>query len=118
MAGFVFFDTETTGLRPGWDQIVHFAAIRTDADLNEIERFETRCRLQPYVVPHPMALLTNGLSIASLCDQDLPSHHQMVCDIGRCLAAWSPAILSDTIPSASTNTCFVTLCSSRSTIPT
>lgn len=92
MAGFVFFDTETTGLRPGWDQIVHFAAIRTDADLNEIERFETRCRLQPYVVPHPMALLTNGLSIASLCDQDLPSHHQMVCDIGRCLAAWSPAI--------------------------
>ncbi len=92
MAGFVFFDTETTGLRPGWDQIVHFAAIRTDADLNEIERIEARCRLQPHVVPHPMALLTNGLPIARLCDRDLPSHHQMVCDIGRCLAAWSPAI--------------------------
>lgn len=92
MAGFVFFDTETTGLRPGWDQIVHFAAIRTDADLNEIDRFEARCRLQPHVVPHPIALLTNGLSIAGLCDRELQSHHQMMCDIGQRLAAWSPAI--------------------------
>ncbi|MET3528069.1 exonuclease domain-containing protein [Phenylobacterium koreense] len=92
MAGFVFFDTETTGLRPGWDQIVHVAAIRTDGDLNPTGRFEMRCRLQPHVVPHPMALLTNGLPIAQLCAPGLPSHYEMVCRLQRQLAAWSPAI--------------------------
>ena len=66
--GFVFFDTETTGLRHGFDQIVHFAAIRTDNDLNEVDRFEARSRLLPHVVPHPSALLTNGLPIERLTD--------------------------------------------------
>lgn len=61
---FVFFDTETTGLNFGFDQIIHFAAIRTDAALNEVERFEARSRLLPHVVPHPVALRTNGLRIA------------------------------------------------------
>ena len=66
---FVFFDTETTGLKHGFDQIVHFAAIRTDANLNEIERFEARSRLLPHVLPHPAALRTNGLPIGRLLYQ-------------------------------------------------
>ena len=65
---FVFFDTETTGLKRGFDQILHFAAIRTDANLNEVARFETRSRLQPHVLPHPLALRTNGLPIEWLTD--------------------------------------------------
>ncbi|WID95167.1 exonuclease domain-containing protein [Bosea vestrisii] len=92
MTGFVFFDTETTGLRKGFDQIVHFAAIRTDHELNEIDRFEARSRLQPHVVPHPKALLTNGLPIAALLDPNLPSHYAMTCAIARKIAEWSPAI--------------------------
>ena len=76
---FVFFDTETTGLRHGFDQIVHFAAIRTDNDLNEIDRFEARSRLLPHVVPHPIALRTNGLPIArrrpSDCNGQLVFRH-------------------------------------------
>ena len=92
MPGFVFYDTETTGLRHGWDQIVHFAAIRTDDDLNEIDYFEARSRLLPHVIPHPKALLTNGLSIKHLCDPDLPPHYEMVCAILQKLAEWSPAI--------------------------
>lgn len=89
---FVFFDTETTGLRHGFDQIVHFAAIRTDNDLNEIDRFEARSRLLPHVVPHPAALRTNGLPIARLTDEVLPSHYQMVLSIRQKLLSWSPSI--------------------------
>jgi exodeoxyribonuclease-1 len=88
---FVFFDTETTGLRRGFDQILHFAAVRTDATLNEVARFETRCRLLPHVLPHPTALQTNGLPIAFLTDHAHSSHYEMVAEIHRTLLAWSPA---------------------------
>ena len=89
---FVFFDTETTGLKREFDQILHFAAIRTDADLNEIARFETRSRLLPHVLPHPSALRTNGLPIERLTDTSLSSHYAMVGEIQQTLLAWSPAI--------------------------
>ena len=90
--GFVFFDTETTGLRHGFDQIVHFAAVLTDNELNEVDRFEARSRLLPHVVPHPSALLTNGLPIERLTDEGLPSHYQMVLLIRQKLLSWSPSI--------------------------
>lgn len=89
---FVFFDTETTGLKRGFDQILHFAAVRTDANLNELARFETRSRLQPHVLPHPSALRTNGLPIEWLTDANLPSHYTMVTEIRRTLMSWSPAV--------------------------
>ncbi len=44
---FVFYDTETTGTDTAFDQILQFGAIRTDDDLNEIDWFEVRYRLQP-----------------------------------------------------------------------
>ena len=90
--GFVFFDVETTGLKSAFDQIVHFAAIRTDDDLNVIDQFEIRSRLNTHVVPHPMALLTNGLSVERLLDPTLPSHYEMVVSIRAKLITWSPAI--------------------------
>lgn len=89
---FVFFDTETTGLKRGFDQIIHFAAVRTDASLNEVARFEARSRLQPHVLPHPSALRINGLPIERLTDTNLPSHYVMVGDIRRTLMSWSPAV--------------------------
>jgi len=89
---FVFFDTETTGLRRGFDQIIHFAAVLTDANLNEVARFETRSHLQPHVLPHPLAMHVNGLPIERLTDTNFPSHYSMVGDIHRTLMSWSPAI--------------------------
>lgn len=89
---FVFFDTETTGLKHGFDQILHFAAIRTDANLNETDRFEARSRLLPHVLPHPAALRTNGLPIGRLLDASLPSHYDMVGAIRQRLLSWSPSI--------------------------
>lgn len=89
---FVFYDTETTGTKTAFDQILQFGAIRTNHDLNELERFEIRCRLLPYVVPSPGAIRVTGIGIARLMDPMLPSHYQMVRAIRVKMAEWSPAI--------------------------
>ena len=58
---YLFYDTETTGLNVAFDQVVRFAAIRTDEELRELDRHEISIRLRPDVVPSPEALLTTGL---------------------------------------------------------
>lgn len=89
---FVFFDAETTGLDAGFDQIVQFAAIKTDNELNETDRMELRSRIDPNVVPDVQAILANGLSIEDLTNQNLLTHYQMVRDLNARLISWSPAI--------------------------
>lgn len=89
---FVFYDTETTGIDTSFDQILQFAAIRTDGDLNELERFEIRCRLLHHVIPAPRALLTTGVTPAMLTNKSLPSHYYMMCQIADRLDSWSPAV--------------------------
>lgn len=51
---FVFYDTETTGTIRDFDQILQFAAILTGDDLAEVDRFDIRRRLLPWVAPSPM----------------------------------------------------------------
>lgn len=92
--GYVFFDTETTGLSPAFDQILHFAAIHTDHDLQRIDSFEVRSRLQPHVVPHPAAMLTNRLPIERMIDRAQATHAAMVSELRGRLLAWSPAIFA------------------------
>ena len=92
--GYVFFDTETTGLSPAFDQILHFAAIHADHELEVIDSFELRSRLQPHVVPHPAAMLTNRLPIERLVDRALMTHAAMVSELRARLLAWSPAIFA------------------------
>jgi exodeoxyribonuclease-1 len=89
---FIFYDTETTGTDTTFDQILQFAAILTDANLNELDRFETRCRLLPHVIPAPGALLATRVSPAMLTDPSLPSHYEMMLQIAHKLREWSPAI--------------------------
>lgn len=88
---FVFYDTETTGTNSAFDQILQFAAIQTDADLQEIDRFEIRSRLLPYVVPSPHALRVTGLTIDQLLDEAHPNHYEMVTRLRRTLDGWCPA---------------------------
>lgn len=88
----VFYDTETTGTDTFFDQILQFAAIRTDEALNEIDRFETYCRLLPYVVPAPGAVRVNSVKVSQLTDSSLPSHYEMVRSIRGRLLSWSPAL--------------------------
>ena len=89
---FVIYDVETTGLTKRFDQIVQFAALRTDAHLRVEDQFEINCRLMPHVVPAPDAMQVNGLGIEQLLDVSLPSHSEMVASIRRTLESWSPAL--------------------------
>jgi exodeoxyribonuclease I len=63
---FLFYDIETTGLNPAFDQILDFSAIRTDMALNELERHTCKVRLRPDVIPSPGAVLTHGMSAKDL----------------------------------------------------
>jgi len=89
---FVFYDTETTGISTDYDQILQFAAIHTNEDLEELDRIELRCRLHPHVVPHPGALRVTGMTIDRLLDASLPYHYEMVRQIRAKLSEWSPAV--------------------------
>jgi exodeoxyribonuclease-1 len=62
MKTFLFYDIETTGLNPAFDQILSFACIRTDLELNEIDRQIITIRLRKDIVPSPKAFLTHGLT--------------------------------------------------------
>jgi exodeoxyribonuclease-1 len=89
---FVFYDTETTGTNTVFDQILQFAAIHTDDELNEIETINLRCRLLPHVVPSREAMQITGLTAAELTKSDLPSHYTMIRAIRGKLLEWSPSL--------------------------
>jgi exodeoxyribonuclease I len=89
---FVFYDTETTGVKTSFDQILQFAAIKTDDDFNEIDRFDIRCRLLPYVVPAPGAMKVTGVTADMLTDPELPSHYSAMRSIFKKIEEWSPAV--------------------------
>jgi len=93
MTGYVFYDTETTGTLTAYDQILQFGAIRTDEKLNELERFDIRCRLMPHIVPAPKALEVIGVTPDMLNDASLPSHYEAMRRIHDRLSAWSPAVI-------------------------
>ncbi|APC96321.1 exodeoxyribonuclease I [Francisella frigiditurris] len=61
---FLFYDLETTGINNSFDQVLQFAAVRTDLDFNEIERFNFFVKLNPDTTPTPRATITHHISIA------------------------------------------------------
>ncbi|MGD9054816.1 MAG: exonuclease domain-containing protein, partial [Desulfobacterales bacterium] len=63
---YLFYDIETTGLNKAFDQVLQFAAIRTDRQLNEIKRFTVKIQLRPDVIPSPGAVMTNRISLKDL----------------------------------------------------
>jgi exodeoxyribonuclease-1 len=85
---FIFYDTETTGKVPAFDQILQFAAIKTDAELNVLDTFNIRCRLLPYIVPSPGALVVTGTTIAAITTCPL-SHFEMMRQIHTKMHRWS-----------------------------
>ncbi|WP_428150909.1 exonuclease domain-containing protein [Brevundimonas sp.] len=92
MGGFVIYDLETTGLHPRFDQILQFAAIRTDEELNPIEEVELRGRLLPNLVPSPSALDITGARLEDISDPERPSHFDLTCKVHDTLTQWSPAM--------------------------
>ena len=68
MKSYLFYDLETTGLNKSFDQILQFAAIRTDQHLNEKERHTIQVKLRPDVIPSPYALITHRIPISQLTE--------------------------------------------------
>lgn len=66
MQTYLFYDIETTGLSKSFDQVLHFAAIRTDLALQEIERYELVLKFNPDIVPSPLAMITHHMSIEEI----------------------------------------------------
>ncbi len=66
MKTFLFYDVETSGLNPAFDQILTFACIRTDLELKEIDRQTITICLRKDIVPSPQAFLTHGLTFDEL----------------------------------------------------
>lgn len=89
---FVFYDLETTGLLPGFDQALQFAAIRTDDDFKEVDSFRLRCQLARHIVPSPEALLVNRVTPTMLTDSRLPSCYEALRTIRAKFVEWSSAV--------------------------
>ena len=88
---FAFYDLETTGTSPAFDQPVQFAAILTDDAFREIERVDLRCRIAPHIIPSPWALAVTGVRPVQLLDPALPTLFEFTQDIGALIDRWSPA---------------------------
>jgi len=62
MKTYLFYDVETSGLNPAFDQILTFASIRTDLSLNELSRDLITIKLRTDIVPSPHAFITHCLT--------------------------------------------------------
>ena len=51
MSNFVFYDFETSSSNKYWGQIIQIGAILTNDNLEELDRFDARCRLSPGIIP-------------------------------------------------------------------
>ena len=92
MEKFVFYDYETTGISPEYDQPLQFAAIITDLDFNEIERVDIRCQLSPHILPAPKALHVTGVNPNQLLNNNLPTAFEFAQKIQEFTQKWAPAI--------------------------
>ncbi|MEZ5758266.1 MAG: exonuclease domain-containing protein [Emcibacteraceae bacterium] len=91
---FLVYDTETTGTATEFDQILQFAAIVTDGELNEIETIDIRCQIQPHVVANPTALLVTNVRPTQITDHSLPSHYEFILTVKAFIEQWSPAVIT------------------------
>ncbi|MEA1966878.1 MAG: exonuclease domain-containing protein [Thermodesulfobacteriota bacterium] len=66
MKTFLFYDIETSGLSSSFDQILTFAAIRTDLGFAEISRESVVVKLRCDIVPSPGAFITHRLTYEEL----------------------------------------------------
>jgi len=80
---YLFYDIETTGLNKCFDQVLNFAAIRTNSDLETLSEHEFDIKLNPDVIPSPESLLIHGMGLESMqegmreCDAMVEIHQLM-----------------------------------------
>ena len=87
MSNFVFYDFETSSSNKQWGQIIEVGAILTDDQLNELDRFDARCRLSPGIIPEAMSLIVSNTTPKKLKETNL-SHYEMVKQFVEKLKSW------------------------------
>jgi len=90
MSNFVFYDFETSSSNKYWGQIIQIGAVLTNDRLEELDRFDARCRLSPGIIPEAMALIVNKTSPAMLKKSNL-SHYEMIRQFVETLKRWGKA---------------------------
>ncbi len=90
MPNFIFYDFETSSSNKYWGQIIQVGAILTNDNLDELDRYEARCRLSPGIVPEAMSLIVNKSSPKILKSSNL-SHYQMIRQFIEILKKWGKA---------------------------
>jgi exodeoxyribonuclease-1 len=91
MSRFAFYDFETTGTSPKFDQPLQFAAILTDDDFNPIEEVNIRCRLADHILPSPIAMAITGVSPKDLIEPNM-SLLEFSRELAGLIEKWRPAI--------------------------
>lgn len=92
MKRFVFYDFETTGISPKYDQPLQFAAIVTDEDFNTLETIDIRCQIAPHILPAPFALLVTNISPYQTTNSNLPTAFEFAQTLSEFVQKWQPAI--------------------------
>ena len=87
----VFYDFETTGRDPHWDQILQVGATKVSKEFNDIDSFEFRCRLKPGLIPSPFALSVNNTDYVKLIKTEC-THYDMLCKLEEKFIKWSPSV--------------------------
>jgi len=90
MSNFVFYDFETSSSNKYWGQIIQIGAVLTNDNLDELDRFDARCRLSPGIIPEAMALIVNKTSPTMLKKSNL-SHYEMIRQFVETLKRWGKA---------------------------
>jgi exodeoxyribonuclease I len=90
MSNFVFYDFETSSSNKYWGQIIQVGAILTNDNLEELDRYEARCRLNRSIIPEAMALIVNKSSPKMLKGANL-SHYEMIRQFVETLKRWGRA---------------------------
>ncbi|MDC3127271.1 exonuclease domain-containing protein [Candidatus Pelagibacter bacterium] len=90
MSNFVFYDFETSSSNKHWGQIIQIGAVLTNDNLDELDRFDARCRLSPGIIPEAMALIVNKTSPLMLKNSNL-SHYEMIRQFVETLKRWGKA---------------------------
>ena len=90
MSNFVFYDFETSSSNKFWGQIIQIGAVLTNDNLDELDRFDAKCRLSPGIIPEAMALIVSKSSPKILKNSNL-SHYEMIRLFVETLKRWGKA---------------------------
>lgn len=103
-ASFLWHDYETFGADPRRDRPAQFAALRTDAELNEIgDPIELYCKPADDYLPHPAACLITGITPQKARRKGLPEAQfaqqvqRAMSEPGTCVAGYNSLRFDDEV---------------------